>query len=75
MVSPLGLSQTLPVGGSLLVPCSLPGPPVIKQPCKWLLESLAMVGGFSQHVSPINKANFIYFHLNLVSFYVFKLIF
>ena len=31
MVSPLGLSQTLPVGGSFLVPCSLPGPPVIKQ--------------------------------------------
>ena len=25
------LSQTLPVGGGLFVPCSLPGPPVIKQ--------------------------------------------
>ena len=27
----LDLSRTLPVDGSLLVPCSLPGPPVIKQ--------------------------------------------
>ena len=25
------LSQTLPVGSGLLVPCFLPGPPVIKQ--------------------------------------------
>ena len=30
MASPVDLSQTLPIGGSLLVPCSLPGPPVIK---------------------------------------------
>ena len=28
VVSPFDLSQTLPVGGGLLVPCSLPGPPV-----------------------------------------------
>ena len=28
---PFDLSQTLPVGGGLLVLCSLPGPPVIKQ--------------------------------------------
>ena len=28
-VSPLDLSRTLPVGGGLLVPCSLPGPPVV----------------------------------------------
>ena len=32
MVSPSYLSQTLPVGGGLLVPCSAPGPPVVKQP-------------------------------------------
>ena len=32
MVSPFDLSQTLLVGGGLLVPCSLLGPPVIKQP-------------------------------------------
>ena len=31
VVSPFDLSQTLPVGGGLLVPCSLPGPPVKKQ--------------------------------------------
>ena len=30
VVSPFDLSQTLLVGGGLLVPCSLPGPPVIK---------------------------------------------
>ena len=29
-VSPSDPSRTLPVGGGLLVPCSLPGPPVIK---------------------------------------------
>ena len=31
VVPPFDLSQTLPVGGGLLVLCSLPGPPVIKQ--------------------------------------------
>ena len=31
VVSPFDLSQTLLVGGGLLVPCSLRGPPVIKQ--------------------------------------------
>ena len=31
VVSPFDLSRTLPVGGGLLVPCPLPGPPVIKQ--------------------------------------------
>ena len=31
MVSPFDLSQTLLVGGGLLVLCSLPGPPVVKQ--------------------------------------------
>ena len=30
VVSPFDLSRTLPVGGGLLVPCSLPGPPVVK---------------------------------------------
>ena len=30
MVSPFDLSQTLPVGGGLLVLCSLPGPSVVK---------------------------------------------
>ena len=30
VVSPFDLSRTLLVGGGLLVPCSLPGPPVVK---------------------------------------------
>ena len=41
MVSPLDLSQTLPVGGGLLVPCSLSGSPVIKQ----LMQIVTMVPG------------------------------
>ena len=41
VVSPFDLSPTLLVGGGLLVPCSLPGPPVIKQ----LMEIVAMVPG------------------------------
>ena len=40
-VSPLDLSQTLPVGGGLLVPYSLSGSPVIKQ----LMQMVAMVPG------------------------------
>ena len=31
VASPFDLSQTLPVAGGLLVPCSLSGPPVVKQ--------------------------------------------
>ena len=31
VVSPFDLCLTLPVGGGLLVQCSLPGPPVVKQ--------------------------------------------
>ena len=30
LTSPFDFSQTLPVGGSILVPCSLPGPPVVQ---------------------------------------------
>ena len=30
VASPFDLSQTLPVGGGLLVLCSLPGPPAVK---------------------------------------------
>ena len=41
VVSPLNLSRALPVGGGLLVPCSLPGPPVIKQ----LMQMITMVSG------------------------------
>ena len=31
VVSPFDLLQTLPVRDGLLVPCSFPGPPVLKQ--------------------------------------------
>ena len=42
VMSPFGLSWTLPVGGgSLLVPCSLPGPPVVKQ----LMQMVTMAPG------------------------------
>ena len=41
VVSPFDLSQTLLVGGGLLVPSSLPGPPVIKQ----LMQMVTMVTG------------------------------
>ena len=41
VVSPFDLSRTLPVGGGLLVPCSLPGRPVIKQ----IMQMAAMVPG------------------------------
>ena len=49
VVSPFELSQPLPVGGGLLVPCSLPGPPVVKQ----FIQMVTMVpgqGGWFQSV-------------------------
>ena len=54
VVSPFDLSQTLPVGGGLLVPCSLPGPPVVKQ----LMQMVTMVpvqGGLFQCASPTSN--------------------
>ena len=41
VVSPFDLSRTLLVGGGLLVPCSSPGPPVVKQ----LMQIVTMVPG------------------------------
>ena len=52
MVSPFDLSRTLLVGGGLLVPCSLPGPPVIKQLMQMVTMVPASVGGFNQCASP-----------------------
>ena len=49
VVSPFDLSETLPVGGGLLVPCSLPGLPVVKQH----MQMVTMVpgqGGWFQSV-------------------------
>ena len=43
VMSPFDLSQTLPVGGGLLVPCSLPEPPVVKQ----LMQMVTVVPGQS----------------------------
>ena len=55
VVSPFELFRTLPVGGGLLVPCFLPGPPVVKQ----LMQMVTMVpgrgGGLSQCASPNNS--------------------
>ena len=51
VVSPFDLSQGLLVGGGLLVPCSLPEPPVVKQ----LMQMVTMVtgqGGQFQCASP-----------------------
>ena len=41
LVSAFDLFRILPVGGGLLVPCSLPGPPVIKQ----LMQMVTVVPG------------------------------
>ena len=41
VVSPFDLSQTLLVVGGLLVPCSLPGPPAVKQ----LMQIVTMMPG------------------------------
>ena len=48
MVSPFDPPQTLLVGGDLLVPCFLPGPPVLKQLMQMVTTCLARVGGFNQ---------------------------
>ena len=51
-VSPFDLSQTLSVGGGLLVPYSLPGPPVVKQLMQIVTREPGQVGGFSHCASP-----------------------
>ena len=61
VVSTFDFSRTLPVGGGLLVPYSLPGSPVIKQLMNGPdLKGLTRVGGFSQCVSP-NKCSSLFF--------------
>ena len=52
VVSPFDLFQTLLIAGGLLVPCSLPGPPVIKQ----FMQMVTMVpghGGWFVSVLPL----------------------
>ena len=46
VVSPFDLSQTLLVGGGLLVLCSLPGPPVLKQRMQMVTMAPGQGGGF-----------------------------
>ena len=48
-VSPFDLSQTLPVGGGLLVPYSLSGSPVIKQ----LMQMVPMVPGHGRRFQSV----------------------
>ena len=52
MVSPFDLSQSLPVGGGLLVLCSLPELPVIKQLMKMVIREPGQGGRF-QSVLPL----------------------
>ena len=61
VVSPFDLSRTLLVGGGLLVPCSLPGPFVVKQ-----LMQMARVDGFNQRASP-NKNTWVNFRKLVLS--------
>ena len=66
VVSPFYLSWTLPVGGGLLVPCSLPGPPVLKQLMQMVtMVRLATVGSFNQCASP-NSYNLDYWFGNFL---------
>ena len=62
--SPFELSRTLPVGGGLLAPCSLPGPPVVKQ----LMLMAAMLPGqggrFQSGCFSNNMSNMVYSRLS-----------
>ena len=69
VVSPFDLSRILLVGGGLLVPCSSPGPSVVKQ----LMQMVTMVpgqGGRFQCASPNKMACSLGFYVNGVSFLV-----
>ena len=52
VVSPFDLSRTLPVGGGLLVPCSLPGPPVLQQLMKMVTKGPGQDGWFQSVCFP-----------------------
>ena len=49
LASPFDLSGILPVGGGLLVPCSLPEPPVIK----YLMQMVMVFSGQSGWFQPV----------------------
>ena len=52
VVSPFDLSQTLQVDDGLLVPCSLPGPPVVKQLMQIVTVVLCQGGQFQSVCFP-----------------------
>ena len=52
VVSPFDLSRTLLAGGGLLVPCSLPGPPVVKQLMQMVTVVPGQGGGFQSACFP-----------------------
>ena len=52
VVSPFHLSRALPVGGGLLVPCSLPGPPVVKQLMQMVTREPGQGGRFQSVCFP-----------------------
>ena len=51
-VSPFDLSRTLLVGGGLSVPCSLPGPPVVKQLMQMITTVRGQGGRFQSECFP-----------------------
>ena len=55
MASSFDLSQTLPVGGGLLVPCSLAGPHFIKQFMQMVTVVPGQGGGFQSVCFPNNS--------------------
>ena len=55
VASPSGLSQTLLVGGDLLVPCSLPGPPVIEKLTQMITRVLGQVDWFQSMGFPYHQ--------------------
>ena len=59
MVSHFDLSQTLPVGGGLLVPCSY-------NSCRWLLWCLARVGSVPPLTIPLTSLPYECGHLSLL---------
>ena len=52
VVSPFDLSRTLLVGGGLLVLCSLPGPPVVKQLMQMVTREPGQGGWFQSVYFP-----------------------
>ena len=55
VASPSGLSQTLLVGGDLLVPCSLPGPPVIEKLTQMITRVLGQGDRFQSMGFPYHQ--------------------